>query len=74
MHACVLVLAQGRHIVLAGLKSFNGQLEFYSVDDAETMATAEHFMCTDLEWDPTGGWPWPPAVQSHNQLPPVLYP
>ena len=32
----------------------NGQLEFYNVDEGETMATGEHFMCTDIEWDPTG--------------------
>lgn len=32
----------------------NGQLEFYNVDESETMATGEHFMCTDIEWDPTG--------------------
>ncbi|XP_010245655.1 PREDICTED: eukaryotic translation initiation factor 3 subunit B-like [Nelumbo nucifera] len=44
----------GRFIILAGLKSFNGQLEFYNVDDLETMATGEHFMATDIEWDPTG--------------------
>lgn len=44
----------GRYIVLAGLKGFNGQLEFYNVDELETMATAEHFMATDIEWDPTG--------------------
>jgi hypothetical protein len=45
---------QGRHIVLAGLKGLNGQLEFFSVDEMETMAAAEHFMCTDVDWDPTG--------------------
>ncbi|KAK8522409.1 hypothetical protein V6N13_115379 [Hibiscus sabdariffa] len=44
----------GRFIVLAGLKGFNGQLEFFSVDELETMATAEHFMATEIEWDPTG--------------------
>ncbi|MBA0771804.1 hypothetical protein Gotri_007276 [Gossypium trilobum] len=44
----------GRFIVLAGLKGFNGQLEFFNVDELETMATAEHFMATDIEWDPTG--------------------
>ncbi|KAJ0872921.1 putative transcription factor WD40-like family [Helianthus annuus] len=36
----------GRFIILAGLKGFNGQLEFYNVDELETMATAEHFMAT----------------------------
>ena len=44
----------GRYIILAGLKGFNGQLEFYNVDELETMATAEYFMATDIEWDPTG--------------------
>ncbi|XP_074290101.1 eukaryotic translation initiation factor 3 subunit B-like [Silene latifolia] len=44
----------GRYIILAGLKGFNGQLEFFNVDELETMGTAEHFMCTDIEWDPTG--------------------
>ncbi|KAL2329458.1 hypothetical protein Fmac_017039 [Flemingia macrophylla] len=48
----------GRYIVLAGLKGFNGQLEFYNVDELETMATAEHFMATDIEWDPTGRYIW----------------
>ncbi|CAL5382546.1 unnamed protein product [Camellia sinensis] len=36
------------------LKGFNGQLEFYNVDELETMVMAEHFMVTDIEWDPTG--------------------
>ncbi|XP_043717989.1 eukaryotic translation initiation factor 3 subunit B-like [Telopea speciosissima] len=44
----------GRFIILAGLKGFNGQLEFYNVDELETMGTGEHFMATDIEWDPTG--------------------
>ncbi|OVA00273.1 RNA recognition motif domain [Macleaya cordata] len=44
----------GRFIILAGLKGFNGQLEFYNVDNLETMATGEHFMATDIEWDPSG--------------------
>ncbi|PWA92832.1 eukaryotic translation initiation factor [Artemisia annua] len=43
----------GRFIILAG-KGFNGQLEFYNVDEPETMATSEHFKATDIEWDPTG--------------------
>ncbi|RZC52594.1 hypothetical protein C5167_021031 [Papaver somniferum] len=41
----------GHFIVLSGL---NGQLEFYDVDELATMATAEHFMATNIEWDPTG--------------------
>ena len=44
----------GCFIVLAGLKGMNGQLEFYNVDELVTVATAEHFMATDIQWDPTG--------------------
>ncbi|KAE8682808.1 Eukaryotic translation initiation factor 3 subunit B [Hibiscus syriacus] len=44
----------GRFIVFAGLKGFNGQLEFFNVDEIETMATAEHFMATNVEWDSNG--------------------
>jgi translation initiation factor 3 subunit B len=45
---------KGNHIILAGLKNINGALEFFSVNDLETMGTADHFMCTDIEWDPSG--------------------
>lgn len=44
----------GRHLVIAGLKGLNGQLEFFDADTLDTMATGEHFMCTDIDWDPTG--------------------
>ncbi|KAG8377298.1 hypothetical protein BUALT_Bualt08G0014700 [Buddleja alternifolia] len=44
----------GQFIILAGLKGLNGQLEFYDVDELQTMAQVEHFMATDVEWDPTG--------------------
>jgi len=40
--------------VLGGLKSMTGQLEFFSADEFEVLNAAEHFMCTDVEWDPTG--------------------
>ncbi len=30
----------------------NGQLEFFGVDDMEPYRAAEHFMCTNIEWDP----------------------
>jgi len=45
---------QGQFIVLAGLKQFNGVLEFFNVSEMETVANGEHFLCTDIEWDPTG--------------------
>eukprot|EP00891_Asterochloris_glomerata_P006248 jgi/Astpho2/6248/Aster-03652 len=51
---CMFWSPQGKYMVLAGLKGMNGQLEFFNVDDFEPMSAAEHFMCTDVEWDPTG--------------------
>lgn len=44
----------GQFIVLAGLRNFNGILEFVDTADMTVMAQTEHFMATDVEWDPTG--------------------
>ena len=44
----------GQFVVLAGLRSMNGVLEFVDTSDFTSMGTGEHFMCTDVEWDPTG--------------------
>lgn len=44
----------GQFIVLAGLRNMNGALEFIDTADFTTMNSGEHFMCTDIEWDPTG--------------------
>lgn len=43
MFVCVLVFC-----------SMNGVLEFYDTADVVCMNQAEHFMATDVEWDPTG--------------------
>ena len=32
----------------------NGVFEFYDTGDMTCMSTGEHFMATDVEWDPTG--------------------
>ena len=32
----------------------NGVLEFVDASDVTVMAQTEHFMATDVEWDPTG--------------------
>lgn len=40
--------------VLAGMNGFKGQLEFYDVHNLQTIATTEHYMVTNVEWDPTG--------------------
>lgn len=46
---------RGRHIVLAGFRNnLNGALEFYDVDELTTLGTSDHFMATELDWDPTG--------------------
>jgi len=47
---------KGTSVILAGLRTLNGQLEWWSCQDKELqkMGADEHFMCTDIEWDPTG--------------------
>lgn len=45
---------KGRFVVLAGLKNLNGQFEFFDAEELNTLASGEHFMATDAEWDPTG--------------------
>jgi translation initiation factor 3 subunit B len=40
--------------VLAGMRNMNGVLEFIDTADFTVMNSGEHFMCTDIEWDPTG--------------------
>jgi len=44
----------GSIILLANLKSTAGQLEWVDVNTTTTIGEAEHFMCSDVEWDPTG--------------------
>merc|ERR550519_491211 len=44
----------GQFVVLAGLRSMNGILEFLDTTDMTVMATDEHYMATDIDWDPSG--------------------
>ena len=44
----------GQFIILAGLRGMNDVLEFIDTSDFTNMGGGEHFMCTDVEWDPTG--------------------
>jgi len=44
----------GNLILLANLKGTAGQLEWVDVNVLQTIGEAEHFMCSDIEWDPTG--------------------
>uniref|UniRef100_A0AAY5K9R5 Eukaryotic translation initiation factor 3 subunit B n=1 Tax=Esox lucius TaxID=8010 RepID=A0AAY5K9R5_ESOLU len=45
---------QGQFMVLAGLRSMNGALAFVDTSDCTMMNIAEHYMASDVEWDPTG--------------------
>jgi translation initiation factor 3 subunit B len=44
----------GNVVLLANLKGTAGQLEWVDVNVLQTIGEAEHFMCSDIEWDPTG--------------------
>ena len=46
-------------MVLAGLRNMNGVLEFIDTADFTSMNSGEHFMATDIEWDPTGRYVLP---------------
>lgn len=51
------VISLLQYIVLAGLgggAGLTGTLEFFDTGDMVSMNTSEHFMCTHVEWDPTG--------------------
>jgi len=46
---------RGNMVILAALgANASGVLEFYDCDAGETVAFVEHFMCVDVEWDPSG--------------------
>lgn len=45
---------KGHFAVLAGFGPGNGVLEFYNVDELESMRTDQHSMATELQWDPSG--------------------
>jgi translation initiation factor 3 subunit B len=45
----------GRFLLLAGLKGgHNGKLEWWDADEGAIMGAGEHFMASEVEWDPTG--------------------
>ncbi|CAN6204897.1 unnamed protein product [Urochloa humidicola] len=56
----------GRFILFAGLKGFSGKLEFYDVDELKTITTEDHFMATDIKWDPTGRYVATVATAVHE--------
>jgi len=42
------------HVLLAGLGTMGGVLEWWNVADHELMGVDEHFACSDICWDPSG--------------------
>jgi len=44
----------GQFVVMAGLRSMNGVLEFIDTSDFTSTGNGEHFMCNEVLWDPTG--------------------
>eukprot|EP00026_Physarum_polycephalum_P004618 Phypoly_transcript_04640.p1 GENE.Phypoly_transcript_04640~~Phypoly_transcript_04640.p1 ORF type:complete len:690 (+),score=161.86 Phypoly_transcript_04640:38-2071(+) len=59
---------RGGFIVLAGLRNLNGALEFYNVNELESMGTDEHMMCTNVDWDPSGRFVTTTVSSWHHQL------
>lgn len=44
----------GTNLIMADLGSANAFLEFWNVNEMALMATKEHFLATDVQWDPSG--------------------
>uniref|UniRef100_A0A7S3WP66 Eukaryotic translation initiation factor 3 subunit B n=1 Tax=Strombidinopsis acuminata TaxID=141414 RepID=A0A7S3WP66_9SPIT len=44
----------GGILLLANLKGTGGNLEWIDANTSQTIGEAEHFMCSNVEWDPTG--------------------
>lgn len=45
---------RGEYFVLAGLDSTSAFLEFWTASDLTCLGVKEHFLATDMEWDPSG--------------------
>ncbi|EGG14878.1 RNA-binding region RNP-1 domain-containing protein [Cavenderia fasciculata] len=43
----------GNYVLLATVGD-TGELEFFNVNDLETMSTQEHLQCTGVDWNPSG--------------------
>ncbi|XP_008544236.1 eukaryotic translation initiation factor 3 subunit B [Microplitis demolitor] len=44
----------GQFVVLAGMTTMAGALEFVDTNDFTIMNTTDHYQVSDIEWDPTG--------------------
>jgi translation initiation factor 3 subunit B len=45
---------KGRFCVLAGIRGLSADLQFWDAEELIMLGTGEHYMCTDIDWDPTG--------------------
>ena len=45
---------KGRFCVLGAIQAFEGTLEFWDVDELTLMGSGDHYMCSNVEFDPTG--------------------
>ena len=70
---CLFWSPAGNLLLLANLKGTAGQLEWVDINTQQTIGEAEHFMCSDIEWDPTGRWrpaaARPPPLLGPSQIP-----
>lgn len=51
---CLFWSPAGTTIILASLGGTGGNLEWVNADSGETLASREHFMCSDVQWDSVG--------------------
>ena len=60
---------KGKYCLLAGLKQpFNGVLEFWNVADLDMIATDDHFMCSNVNWDASGRFITTFVSQAYHQM------
>lgn len=45
---------RGEHLVMASLETTGAFVEFWSMNEMTMLASKEHFLATDIEWDSTG--------------------
>ncbi|KAK0169860.1 hypothetical protein PV328_010495 [Microctonus aethiopoides] len=50
---CKFAIIHGQFIVLAGLTTMAGALEFIDTNDFTIMNSTDHYQTSDVEWDPT---------------------
>lgn len=44
----------GRFLVLGAVFGFQGTLEFWDAEELNLLKSCEHYLCTNIDWDPSG--------------------